>query len=138
MIFKNYICRIAYLGTIFLILVFFIISYPIFLCKIFDNLNSYKEILISCSNNNETSAICSNCELIVKNFKENNALYVAIVVCTSLIFITAIICLTIAICKCIQPKKEKCNSYDEALTEMLTRKNNEKKEEKNNNEQNKD
>ena len=59
-------------------------------------------------------------------------------ICITLILITVIICFTIAVCKCIQSKKEKCNSYDEALTEMLTRKNNEKKEEKNNNEQNKD
>ena len=59
-------------------------------------------------------------------------------ICITLILITAIICFTIAICKCMQPNIEKCNSYDEALTEMLTKKNNEQKEEKNNNEQNKD
>ena len=63
--------------------------------------------------------------------------FITWLVCTAIIVITAIICFTIAICKCMQSKKEKCNSYDEALTEMLTRKNNEKKEEKNNNEQNK-
>lgn len=64
--------------------------------------------------------------------------FITWLVCTAIIVITAIICFTIAVCKYMQSKKEKCNSYDEALTEMLTRKNNEKKEEKNNNEQNKD
>lgn len=71
-------------------------------------------------------------------FNYEKALITCLIICASIVLTTIIICLTIVVCKCIQPKKEKCNSYDEALTEMLTRKNNEKKEEKNNNEQNKD
>ena len=68
---------------------------------------------------------------------DKTIVFITWLICITLILITVIICFTIAVCKCIQSKKEKCNSYDEALTEMLTKKNNEKKEEKNNNEQNK-
>lgn len=42
-------------------------------------------------------------------------------ICIAVIFITIIVCLTIVLCKAIKPNKEKCNSYDEALTKMLNK-----------------
>lgn len=54
-------------------------------------------------------------------FIYEKALTTCLIICASIVLITIIICLTIVICKCIQPKKEKCNSYDEALTKMLNK-----------------
>lgn len=54
-------------------------------------------------------------------FNYEKALTTCLIICASIVLITIIICFTIAVCKYMQSNKEKCNSYDEALTKMLNK-----------------